>query len=186
MRPRRMMTLTLVLLALAALPGCATLLSTPYYPEEPVAAAPQGVLKAWGGGSRGVSCVPYARAVSGITISGDARVWWTKAANRYRRGPEPQTGSVLAFKPSGSMHAGHVSVVEQVVDARTILVTHANWGGRDGPRGRISHGHRVVDVSPNNDWTQVRVVNTGGNPGRVYPTHGFIHQEVEVAQARPR
>jgi surface antigen len=184
MRSGRIRTLTILLLAAATLPGCAQLLTTQY--EEQVATAPPRVLLAWNGATHGVSCVPYARAVSGIRISGDAHVWWSKAAGRYQRGQTPQPGSVLAFKPSGTMRAGHVSVVEQLVDARTILVTHANWGGRDGPRGRIATGHRVVDVSPGNDWTEVRVANAAGTIGRIYPTHGFIHADTAVAEARAR
>jgi hypothetical protein len=180
-----MTALSLTMIALAALPGCATLLSAPQQTET-VAAAPAGTLNTWTGGARGVSCVPYARAVSGIRITGDARVWWAKAAERYRRGQEPQAGSVLAFRPSGSMNSGHVSVVQEIVDTRTILVTHANWGGRDLPRGRIMHGHRVVDVSENNDWTQVRLVNSGGSLGRIYPAHGFIYQSSQLAEAPHR
>jgi hypothetical protein len=124
-----------------------------------------------------ISCVPYARAVSGIEISGDARTWWDAAAGLYARGERPETGSVLAFPGSGGMRRGHVAVVSRVLGPRELLIDHANWEGPGIRKGTVMRGVSVIDVSEDNDWTAVRV-QVGwnqGSYGRVYPTHGFIY-----------
>lgn len=129
------------------------------------------------GPAQALQCVPFARIESGIGIRGDAWMWWNEAAGVYERGQAPRVGSVLVFKRHGSMRLGHVSVVTRVVSSREILVDHANWGSGRGSRGRISTHVGVLDVSPANDWTEVRVWNDGirdfgtGN----YPTYGFIY-----------
>ncbi len=125
-----------------------------------------------------VSCVPYARAVSGIMLGGDARDWWATAAGRYARDSVPAPGSVLAFLPYRSMRSGHLSVVTRVEDSRRIRVAHANWAsGSD--KGQVAVDQLVVDVSPRNDWTQVRVwyppISALGTS--VWPTRGFIHPQ---------
>ncbi len=127
--------------------------------------------------SPGISCVPYARQLTGMNISGNGREWWHNAAGRYARGQRPERGSVLSFPASGGMRHGHVAVVSRVVDARVIEIDHANWGGPGIRRGSVMRGVRVMDVSDANDWTRVRV-QVGWSAeafGRVYPTHGFIH-----------
>lgn len=124
----------------------------------------------------GISCVPYARSVTGMAISGNGRDWWYNAAGRYARSSRPEPGAILSFPSSGAMRSGHVAVVSRVVNARLIEIDHANWGGPGIRRGTVMHGVDVVDVSPNNDWTQVRVQVGHSNAqfGREYPTHGFI------------
>ena len=125
----------------------------------------------WGG----ISCVPYARSVSGIDVAGNAWEWWDNAAGRYARGSRPEPGSVLSFSSNGRMRLGHVAVVSRVVNAREIEVDQANWWG-PGMRGGVTHGMPVVDVSENNDWTAVRVgLGMSGDFGSVYPTNGFIY-----------
>jgi hypothetical protein len=123
-----------------------------------------------------MECVPYAREVSGVELTGDAYLWWNEAAGRYQRGQTPEPGSVLNFRNNGRMRLGHVAVVTEVVNRREILVTQANWGGPGFVRGGVSSGISVVDVSPNNDWTAVRMA-LGHSPeyGSVYPTYGFIY-----------
>jgi hypothetical protein len=125
----------------------------------------------------GLSCVPYARMVTGMNISGDGRQWWHSAAGSYARGRTPERGSVLAFPGSGGMRRGHVAVVSRVVDDRTILIDHANWGGPGIRRGTVMRNVRVIDVSDRNDWTAVRVQVgwDSANFGRTYPTYGFIY-----------
>lgn len=125
----------------------------------------------------GVSCVPYARAVSGVEIVGNAHTWWAGAAGVYSRGHRPERGAVLSFKATGGMRLGHVAAVSQVVSAREILIDHANWEGPGIRKGTIMRGVSVIDVSDRNDWTAVRVqVGRGGEAyGRVYPTNGFIY-----------
>ncbi len=124
-----------------------------------------------GGVGTNLECAPYARQVSGIQLYGDAADWWDEAASRYPRTDHPQPGAVLVFRRSGRLPYGHVSVVGSVASEREILVTQANWVHR-----HIGRGEPVVDVSPDNDWTAVRV---WWAPARqlgttVYPTFGFV------------
>lgn len=124
-------------------------------------------------------CVPFARLVSGIQIFGDAHTWWQQAAGRYETGYTPKAGAVLCFKPTGRMRLGHVAVVSQVLTDRIIQITHANWSIIDGGRGQIEKNVTVIDVSPQGDWSQVKVWY---DPSRdlgatVYPTYGFIYQD---------
>lgn len=120
-----------------------------------------------------LQCVPYARQVSGIEIYGDAATWWDQAQDRYKRGSKPKKGAVLAFRANGPMTLGHVAVVSKVLDDREILVRHANWSSP----GLIEEDVRVVDVSDDGDWSQVRVwFSPNGQMGaRTNPTFGFIY-----------
>jgi surface antigen len=125
----------------------------------------------------GLQCVPYARAVSGVEIRGDAHTWWSQAEGRYDRGDRPRVGAVLAFKPHGAMRLGHVAAVRKIIDSRTLLVSHANWSTIDGQRGHIEENVRVVDASPGNDWSEVQVwytPNAALGTTR-WPVHGFIY-----------
>lgn len=137
-----------------------------------------------------LECVPYARQVSGIDLTGNAANWWGEAAGRYGRGQAPEAGAVLNFRANGRMRLGHVAVVQEVVNRREILITQANWGGPGFVRGGVSSDISVVDVSPNNDWTAVRVA-LGHSPtfGSVYPTYGFIYRNgmphLQMAAAAP-
>jgi surface antigen len=125
----------------------------------------------------GLTCVPYARSVTGMDISGNGRDWWHNAAGRYARGQRPQVGSVLAWPGSGNMGSGHVAVVSRVLNARLIEIDHANWGGPGIRRGTVMRNVQVMDVSSDNSWTRVRVQVgwSNANFGREYPTYGFIH-----------
>jgi surface antigen len=124
-----------------------------------------------------LQCVPYAREVSGIEIFGDAHTWWDQAEGRYKRGHKPKVGAVMAFRPYGDMTLGHVAAVSKVVDKRTVLLRHANWSPIDGRRGQIENDVRAIDVSPDNDWSQVRVwyapLQDLGTTA--WPVEGFIY-----------
>jgi hypothetical protein len=127
-------------------------------------------------GGGGIQCVTFARADTGIELSGNASAWWYHAAGVYQRGNTPEPGSVLNFRANGAMRMGHVAVVNQVVDGRTVIIDHANWGGPGAVRGGVSRGISVVDVSPGNDWSAVRVaLGHSGEYGSIYPTYGFIY-----------
>lgn len=125
-----------------------------------------------------LQCAPYARAQSGIEIRGNAGTWWAQAEGRYNRGAEPRVGAVLAFQPSRAMPIGHVAVVAEIVDERTIYLNHANWSGP----GRIERRALAVDVSPNGDWSEVRVWYAPQRSLglRANPTAGFIYNEAPV------
>lgn len=118
-----------------------------------------------------LTCVPYARNVSGIALSGDAYQWWDEAAGLYARSHSPKIGAVLVFAPHGSMDVGHLAVVTRLRNARTIEVTQSNWLPY-----RIEHDQPVIDVSPGNNWTRVRVwYEPAHEMGETtYPTYGFI------------
>lgn len=120
-----------------------------------------------------IQCVPYAREVSHIQLSGNAFLWWAEASGRYARGNTPVEGAVLNFRSIGRMPLGHVAVVTSVIDNRTILVTQANW-----VHGSITNDVTMQDVSPNNDWTAVQVeLGDSSHWGAAYPTYGFIYNQ---------
>ncbi len=127
----------------------------------------------------GLQCVPYARQLSGVQIFGDAHTWWGQAQGKYARGNAPKIGAVLAFKPFGKMQLGHVAAVSEIVDNRTLLISHANWSTIDGQRGHIENNVQVIDVSERNDWSRVRVWYTpiGALGTTEWPTHGFIYPD---------
>ena len=149
-----------------------------------VAALSAGAASAQDFGDRYWQCAPFARLASGIQIFGNAGTWWDQADGRYERGNTPEPGAVLVFKATGRMRYGHVAMVSEVVDARTVKVTHANWSPINGSRGQVEENVEVVDVSPNNDWSDVRVwyapvadLGTGS-----HPTYGFVYPDAGAMQ----
>ena len=122
-----------------------------------------------------LQCVPYARRISGINIRGDAHTWWRKAEGRYERGVEPVPGAVMAFRSGSKTPLGHVAVVTKILNDREVLVDHANWLNNE----RIHIATPVIDVSPQNDWSSVRVWYTPGSQygAGVYPLAGFIYPD---------
>lgn len=119
----------------------------------------------------GLTCAPFARALTGMYLSGDAADWWGEASSRYARTATPSVGGVLVFRRASRLPSGHVSVVSRVLDERHIHVIQANW-----VPGQLDEDQLVVDVSPRNDWTEVRVwyppTNQMGT--HAYATYGFI------------
>ena len=127
-------------------------------------------------------CVPFARLISGIQIFGDARTWWNQAVGRYETGFTPRTGAVLCFKPTDRMKLGHVAVVSQVLTDRIVQITHANWSPIEGSRGKVEKDVTLVDVSPQGDWSQVKVWYDPNRDlgGSTYATYGFIYQDTKA------
>lgn len=123
------------------------------------------------GDSVPLDCVPFARALSGIRLTGDAADWWSEADGRYARAGVPSVGGVLVFRRSGRLPNGHVAVVSQVLGRREVLVTQANW-----VHHRITEDQPVIDVSAANDWSLVRVWWPPSSQMGVgeYATYGFI------------
>ena len=80
---------------------------------------------------------------------------------------------MLVLRRTERLEYGHLAVVTRVINSRQVLVDHANWLNR----GRIHRSAPVIDVSPANDWSAVRVWYIPGNTlgARTYPAHGFIH-----------
>ncbi|MCF8479638.1 MAG: CHAP domain-containing protein [Rhodospirillum sp.] len=123
------------------------------------------------------SCVPFVKAVSTVQLSGDGWRWWENAQGRYKRGHAPKEGSVLVFKRNKGLSRGHVALVREVVDERTVRLDHANWG-TGSQKGKIDLGVIARDVSIQNDWSAVRVwyspINDLGSTA--YPVYGFVYQ----------
>ena len=136
----------------------------------------------------GGNCVAYAREVTGVHLDGNAASWWPHAEGRYERGSRPSVGAILVFKPYARMRVGHVAVVSRIVGPREILVDQANW-----VRGRVTQAMSVIDASPQNDWTSVKVLEPhSGTHGRENPTYGFIYPHelpanfgATIVEARP-
>ena len=122
-------------------------------------------------------CVPFARAASGIQIYGDAWTWWDKAAGHYQRGDAPRPGAVIVFARTARLPLGHVAVISRVVEDRVVMVTHANWSRQNGERGHAEQDVTLTDVSPDNDWSEVKVWyrDMDGLGSTVYPTYGFVY-----------
>lgn len=129
-------------------------------------------------------CAPFARMFSGIELFGNAATWWDKAVGKYLRGSTPEVGSVLVFKAFKSMRVGHVATVSEIVSARVIKVTHANWSVINGRRGRVENNVTVVDTSEKGDWSKVKVWYAAlKDVGQTaYPVYGFIYKD-EAAKA---
>ncbi len=119
-----------------------------------------------------LQCVPYAREVSGVQIYGDAYTWWDQAQGRFARSTMPSQGSVMVLYNYAGPARAHVAVVKRIVNPREIRIDHANWLDD----GAIYTDDPVRDVSPDNDWTQVRVFNIRNQAwgARVYQVQGFI------------
>ena len=128
-----------------------------------------------------LQCVTYARQVSAVQLSGNARDWWGHADGVYTRGNTPRVGAVLAFRASRAMPMGHVAVVGKVIDDRHVLINHANWSRP----GMVERQVMAVDVSDAGDWSQVRVWyapthSLGLRPSAAF---GFIYPATETASA---
>jgi hypothetical protein len=120
--------------------------------------------------------VAYVRSVTGLAIPGEAWSWWEGADGRYRRGHIPVPGAVLVFRRQPKLPEGHLAIVTQLRNEREIRVSHADWGSTWATRGRITGNVPVLDVSPGNDWTQLRVwYAPTGTFERVYEAYGFVY-----------
>ncbi|MBI1186513.1 MAG: CHAP domain-containing protein [Alphaproteobacteria bacterium] len=123
--------------------------------------------------ARRQQCVPFARTLSGVQIFGDAHTWWSQAAGRYPRSGLPAPGAVLVLEGYNTPYRGHVAVVTAVVSGRELRVDQANWLNSEEVTVRVP----VRDVSPNNDWSQIRMwhIPTRAWGARIYRVQGFIH-----------
>jgi surface antigen len=126
--------------------------------------------------------VPFARLISGVQIFGDAYTWWRQAIGKYETGFQPKAGAVLCFKPTARMKLGHVAVVSQVLTDRIVQITHANWSPIEGSRGKVEKDVTLVDVSPQGDWSQVKVWYDPNRDlgGSTYATEGFIYPDAKA------
>lgn len=124
-----------------------------------------------------LNCVQYVKHATNINLHGDAGDWWDNADGLFLRGGEPKPGAIMVFPRTGTLPYGHVAVVRAVQNSRSILVDHANWSPIHGHRGQVEKAARVIDVSAENDWSEVRVwyAPTHDVGSTVYPLSGFIY-----------
>jgi hypothetical protein len=136
------------------------------FPDDSSDTAPARVVGA------GLQCVPYARAHSSVDIHGDAYTWWEKAAGVYARSSDPADGAVMVLKNYAGRHRAHVAVVRRIISPREIRIDHANWLND----GAIYVNDPVLDVSADNNWSQIKVwnISSGSWGTRVYAVQGFI------------
>ena len=170
------------LAALLLLAGCATPKPAPEAvsvpaPPPPQQETPLALLQAYKvSPGIGTQCVPYARSRSGIKIFGDAYTWWDGAQGQYARGSLPMLGSVLVLSKTKRLRRGHLGVVTAIVSPREIRLDHANWQ----PDAIITN-MAVIDVSPANDWTQLRFLNKDTRKwGAIYPASGFVYNLADL------
>ena len=147
-------------------------------PPSPVVDLPRPLMAEIEVPKRPLQCVPFARDLSSIQIHGDAWTWWDQAEDTYQRGRRPEAGAVLVLERRRNS-LGHVAYVEEVVDNRTIIVSHANWLRK----GQIHRHTPVIDVSKANDWSELRFWNAEGGyyGGGVYKPYGFIYGHRQIA-----
>ncbi len=152
---------------------------TPAVPATATATLPEPRVER---GARRFFCAEYARIRSGFPVFGDAKFWWERARNLFDRVAEPVADSVMVFSASKRLKRGHVAVVTHIVSAREIRVDQANWMNK----GEIDHSTPVLDVSPGNDWSQVRVWDVPSKQfgARTYKISGFIVKPLERQASR--
>lgn len=121
-------------------------------------------------------CVLFARDFTGARLRGNAYAWWDAAAGVYPRSDVPHPDTILVLRSTSQLRLGHVGVVKKIVGPREILLTHANWGSDDPTRRVVHDSTAVVDVSPRNDWSELRFWNAPAHAfGKVYAAYGFIY-----------
>jgi hypothetical protein len=132
---------------------------------------------------RHLQCVPFVREATGIDIRGNANRWWDLAKGHYERSRQPEEGAILVMRGWRTDRHGHVAVVKEILDDRTIVIDHANWLND----GKIYVNAPVRDESPKNDWSKVRVWYTPGEQWghRIYAAKGFIYPTENAAQNGP-
>ena len=123
------------------------------------------------GVSAPVECAPFARALTGVQLTGNAEDWWRQAAGRYQRTSTPTVGGILLLRSSGRLPSGHVAVITRVISTRQVLVTQANW-----VHHHVTQDQPVLDVSPANDWSVIRMWWPPSAQMGItdYPVLGFI------------
>jgi len=129
----------------------------------------------------GVSCECVAFVADngwGSLANNDAKDWWAAAQvnNEYQSGSLPRVGAVMvidAWGDSGASKYGHVAIVKEIIDDKTILIDHANFDSAD----TVSLDRMVYDVSASpSHWQNIKIQWNDYNPGgTTYPVLGFIY-----------
>ena len=72
-------------------------------------------------------------------------------------GTRPASARSSPSPSSRGLPLGHVAVVSRIVEKRVLMLTHANWSRQNGERGHAEQDVTLFDVSPDNDWSEVKV-----------------------------
>ena len=99
--------------------------------------------------------------------TGDGGEWWGRVEG-YETGQTPQLGAVLCFNDPSGVYAGHVCVVEEILDNGDIITSNSGYSRSPG-------GYN----DPLYFWTATNPVSTNYREGwevsRGYNTQGFIY-----------
>lgn len=106
--------------------------------------------------------------------TGDAGGYWGNTTDGYERGSEPKLGACICFTTPG---AGHVAVVERIIDSDTILCSESDY---DGDVFSLRYRYRRYGWNPSTGWNttfQGYIYHPdieGGGPSTkpVYPVPG--------------
>lgn len=60
---------------------------------------------------------------------GNAADYYSGSSSAWLQRSEPSLGAIVCYSQIGGWYPGHVSVVEEIIDANTILVSESDYGG---------------------------------------------------------
>lgn len=85
------------------------------------------------------NCTGYvhgrAMEIAGVTTDnlglsfGNAVEYYSGSSSDWEQSSEPSLGAIACYYSNGGWAPGHVSVVEEIIDADTIVVSESDWGG---------------------------------------------------------
>lgn len=117
--------------------------------------------------------------------NGNANTYWSHA-DGYERGQEPRLGAVLCM---GGGSAGHVAIVEEILDNGDIMCSQSNWGGAvfEYVRCYKSLGYRMSSSSASIGGFQGFIYHPSISPTPPTPTYGGgINLLMLIAQQNKR
>lgn len=106
--------------------------------------------------------------------TGNAGNYWSYTQDGYERGSEPKQGACICFSVPGE--AGHVAVVERIIDSDSILCSESDYGGAVFT---LRYRYRKYGWNPSAGWNTVFQgyiyhpdIEGGGPEKPVYPIPG--------------
>lgn len=104
---------------------------------------------------------------------GDAYTYWNNSSPDWIQQSDPSLGAIVCYTTVGGPNPGHVAVVEQIIDANTIVVSESNYGGNrfDTLTCYRSYGWRPTpgwNVTPQG-FLKNPYVDGGGGGGALSP-----------------
>ena len=100
---------------------------------------------------------------------GDAYTYWSNSSPDWIQQSDPSLGAIVCYTTVGGPNPGHVAVVEQIIDANTIVVSESNYGGNrfDTLTCYRAYGWRPTsgwNVTPQGFLKNPYVTGGGGGP----------------------